>query len=144
MMNKFVFQDCEEGQYLCAEMVSEDTPDISKLTGFGGIKKGTQRFMVITRISMINNKPYMVYWKYVSKEGDDKEHPLLESWFDKNESDIWELPTDFFNPFKTRLKFYVCDEEDLPKYYLRKLNKERFFSTLRKNLQNFFVPSIRP
>lgn len=115
-MNKFIFDDCKKGMYLCIETLNE-APDIHQLTGFGGFDKGTKKYALITDVTIINNKPFSV--KFTILKSSQKGLSLHKSFFDKDEKDIWNIEKDFFNPFGIELKFHFCTEDELPKNWLQ-------------------------
>ena len=106
--------------YLCIEALNE-APDIHQLTGFGGFDKGTKKYALITDVTIISDKPWSV--KFTIFKSSEKNLSLHESFFDKDEPDIWNIEKDFHNPFGLKAKFYFCTKDELPKNRLQKFIK---------------------
>lgn len=117
-MKKFEFNKCKKDMYLCIEVLN-DAPDISPLTGFGGFNKGDKKYAKITKVISVSNKSYIVHFKMFKSS--EKNLRLFESFFDKEETDIWNVESDFFNPFGAKYKFYFCSKDELPKNIFQKI-----------------------
>lgn len=109
-MRKFNFNECKVGDYLCIESI-ETVPNLPS-TGFGGIDSNVKKYAKITNISFVNDVPYIVSFDILNTK--EKNLPMTESAFN-DDGDVWVLPKTIYNPYGGKVKFYFCDEDDLPK-----------------------------
>ena len=139
-MNKFIFDKCEKGIYLCIEVLN-DAPDIHQLTGFCGFDKGNKKYAIITNVIEIGNKPWSV--KFDILKSSEKNLILYKSFLDKNETDIWNIEPNFWNPFGGKFKFYFCTRGELPKNILQKIIS-KIINILSRNQQIPFALLFHP